>query len=212
MRRAHPRHHRNVRQPGLSQRRRHGLPAAHPLAAHAQRRHRRGHLRQRIARDDDGAGSHARSALRAGAGRSHLAGGKRGRRRTRAIRGRPLRASADYARIRRREPLSQLRHSWRRMPVPGDCGHFAGGGRGSGAVAHALGAFALGTSHLARPGAALGTRHHGSRSPRPYHPRHPDRCLHSQRHGCACGLRRIDQPHSSSAGDCPRSQAHASEG
>ena len=82
LRRPHAGHHRHVRQPALSQRRRHRLPPADPLAAHAPRRDRRGHLRQGPAGHDDGAGRHARSALRAGARRRDAA--RRGGRRCRA--------------------------------------------------------------------------------------------------------------------------------
>ena len=62
VRRPHPGHGRHDGQPALPQRRRPGLPPAHPLAADAQRRPRRRHLRQGPARDDDGAGRHARPA------------------------------------------------------------------------------------------------------------------------------------------------------
>ena len=138
LRRPHAGHHRHVRQPALPQRRRHRLPPPDPLAAHAPRRDRRGHLRQRAAGHDDGAGRHARSALRAGARRRDAAG-RRGRRcRARANRRRALRARPDHARGSRRKPLPRLRHARRRLPVPGHRGHFAGGRRSAGHVAAAL--------------------------------------------------------------------------
>ena len=69
----------DVRQPGLSQRRGDGVPPADSIAADAQRRARRGHLRQGPAGDDDGAGRHARPAVRARARRRHAAAGARER-------------------------------------------------------------------------------------------------------------------------------------
>ena len=61
----------HVRQPAVSQRRRDRLPPAHPLAADARGRARRGDVRQGSARDDDGAGRDARPAVRARARRRH---------------------------------------------------------------------------------------------------------------------------------------------
>ena len=46
----------DVRQPAVSQRRRHDLPSPDPIAADAARRARRRHVRQGPAGDDDGAG------------------------------------------------------------------------------------------------------------------------------------------------------------
>ena len=90
LRRPHAGDDGNDGQPALSQRRRHGLSPAHPLAAHAPGRARHRHLRQGPARHDDGAGRHARSALRARAGRRHAAAEGRRRRRASAEPGRAL--------------------------------------------------------------------------------------------------------------------------
>ena len=73
LRRPHAGHDGHDGQPRLPQRRGHRLPPSHPLAAHPQGRPRRRHLRQGPARHDDGAGRHARSALRARARRRHAA-------------------------------------------------------------------------------------------------------------------------------------------
>ena len=73
VRRPHAGHDRHVRQPAVSQRRGDGVPPADPLAADAQRRARRRHLRQGPAGDDDGAGGDPRSAVRARARRRDAA-------------------------------------------------------------------------------------------------------------------------------------------
>ena len=178
VRRPHAGHHRDVRQPALSQRRGHRLPPPDPLAAHAQRRHRRGHLRQRAAGHDDGAGRHARSALRAGAGRRHACWPRKARTPDAC---RSVGARFAHGQITledgRRESLPRLRHARRRLPVSGHRGDFAGGGRGAGHVAAARRAGAFGTSHLAGHGAPFGARGAGAGSPRRHDARHPDRCL-----------------------------------
>ena len=66
-------HDRDVRQPSVQERRSHDIPAADSIAADAARRARRRDVRQRAARDDDGARGEPRSAGRAGAWRRHAA-------------------------------------------------------------------------------------------------------------------------------------------
>ena len=82
----------------------------------------------------------------------------------------------------------------RRMPVSGHGGHLAGRRGSAGHVADAFRARALGSSDLARYGAAVGACRAGAGSARPDDEGHPDRRLDPQRHGHACGVRRIDQP------------------
>ena len=182
--------------PALPQRRRHGLPAPDPLAAHAQRRDRRGHLRQGAAGHDDGAGA-ARAICPAcwcpAASRCC-----RKRARTRARCNPSARASPTD-----RSPWKQAAEALcracalarRRLPVPGHRGHVAGGRRGAGHVAAALGAGALGPADLARHGAPLGARacwrwKRAGCAMRDILTRR----LGAQRHGGARGLRRLDQP------------------
>ena len=74
----------DVRQPAVPQRRRHDLPSPHPIAADAERRARRRHVRQGAAGDDDGAGREPRSAVRARARRGDAPADCRGGRRPRA--------------------------------------------------------------------------------------------------------------------------------
>ena len=109
-------------------------------------RHRRRHLRQGPARDDDGAGRHARSALRAGARRRHAARRRRRGRRQGADR---IGARFAHGEITLEDAadmrLPRLRLARRRLPVPGHGGHLAGGRRGARHVAAALGAGALRT-------------------------------------------------------------------
>ena len=126
---------------------------------------------------------------------------ERGRRcRAGAKRGRALRARPDHAGGGRRKSVPRLRDAGRRLPVSGHRGHFAGGRRGAWDGAAARGAVAFGTSHLAGYGAALGPRRAGAGGPRPKDARYPDGCLGRQRHGGACGFRRIDESDPAPAG------------
>ena len=97
LRRPDPGDGRDDGQPPLPERRRAGLPAAHPLAAHAAGRPRRRHLRQGPAGDDDGPRGDAESAVRPGAGRRDPARPRRGGRRHGAVHRRALRARRDHA-------------------------------------------------------------------------------------------------------------------
>ena len=131
LRRAHPGHGRHDGQPRLSQRRRDGAAPADPLAPHAAWRSRRRHVRQGHAGHDDGAGVHARPAVRAGAGRRHAAAARRRRRRQGAVDRRPLRPRRDHAAAGGRPRLSCVRLSGRRVPVSRDRRDVAGGRRGA---------------------------------------------------------------------------------
>ena len=71
---------------------------------------------------------------------------------------RAIRARRHHARAGGRCRVPHLRVARRRMPVPRHGRDCAGGGRGARHVARALGARAVGPSHLARHGAALGAR------------------------------------------------------
>ena len=62
----------------------------------------------------------------------------------------------DHAGGRGGGDVPRLRVAGRRLPVSGDGGDGAGGGRSAGDVAAAFGAGALGASDLARHGAAVG--------------------------------------------------------
>ncbi len=157
VRRPHAGHRRHVRQPAVSQRRRHDLPPPDSLAAHAPRSDRRGDLRQGIARDDDGPGRHARSAVRAGARRRDAAARARRRRRQDPNDRRTLRSRRDHAGRSRRPRLPRVRIARRRLPVPGHRGHVASRRRSARPVAAAFGARPQRPADLAR---------HGSPQPR----------------------------------------------
>ena len=126
LRRPHARHHRHVRQPALSQRCRHRLPPPDPLAAHAPRRDRRRHLRQRPARHDDGARRACTTCRASWCPAASRCWPKKAK--TRARCKRSARASRT-ARSRSKTPrnlLPRLRHARRRLPVPRHRGHLAG--------------------------------------------------------------------------------------
>ena len=98
-----------------------------------QRRDRHGHLRQGAARDDDGAGVVGKEARGAGSGRRNAAAGIGRGCGEGADHRRALCAEPDHAGICRRGGLPSVRFAGRRVPVSGNRGHIAGGGRGAGA-------------------------------------------------------------------------------
>ncbi len=187
-------HARHDGQLAVPQRRRHGAAPADPLAADAQGRHRRGHVRQGLAGDDDGAGRHARSALRAGAGRRHVAAQRRRGRGQGADHRGPLRSWAAHPGASGGAGLPGVRLAGRRLPIPGHGGHVAGGGRGPGPGPAALRPRPLGPAHLARHGPPLGagSRPFNGKKDLPQAHSYPRRT--AQRHGGARGLRRLDEP------------------
>ena len=132
LRRPHAGHHRHVRFPALPQRRRLGLPAPHPLPAHAPRRNRRGHLRQGASRHDDGARRHPRPARHPAARRRHAAA-RRGRGcGRRAIRRRALRPRTN-------DPGGRARNLCGACATPGGGCQFLGTAATSQVVGEALG-------------------------------------------------------------------------
>ena len=135
------------------------LAPADPLAADAARRARRRHVRQGAAGHDDGAGGHARPAVRAGAGRRHAAAARRRGRRQGAVDRRPLRPWRDDARSRRRPRLSRVRLAGRRLSVPrAPRRRRRWSPRRSGMSLPHSRAGAVRAADLARHGAALGAR------------------------------------------------------
>ena len=156
VRRPHAGHDRHVRQPAVPQRRRDDLPPADPLAADAQRRARRRHLRQGAARDDDGA--RRRAAICRACWCRAASRCRRPRART------PGKVQTIGARFAHgeitleaggRARLPRVRVARRRLPVPRHRGDVAGRRRGAWHVAGALRAGAVGPADLARHGAAL---------------------------------------------------------
>ena len=81
----------------------------------------------------------------------------------------------------------------RRLPVPRHRGHFAGRRRGARAVAAAFGAGPVGPADLARHGGAVPRALVESAGARHQQSRHSHRRRHSQCHGRARGLRRLDE-------------------
>ena len=174
----------------------HGAAPPDPLAADAQGRARRRHLRQGPAGDDDGAGRAARPAVRAGAGRRDAAAAARARTRARC---RPSARASPTARSRSSE-AAEL--GCRACASPGGGCQFLGTAATSQVVGEALGlslphsrAGAVGPADLARHGArARPARWLSLQSARPRHARHPDRRRGPQRDGGPRGVRRLDQP------------------
>ncbi len=121
------------------------------------RRARHRHLRQGIAGHDDGAGGHARSALRARSRRRHAAAGERRRRRQDSDDRRPLCPRPTHPRGSGRAGLPGLCLAGRRLPVSGHGGHLAGRRRSTRAwrLPHSALAPSRPTD-LARHGPALG--------------------------------------------------------
>ena len=204
LRRPDPGDGRDDGQPPLPERRRAGVPPAHPLAAHAAGRPRRRHLRQGPAGDDDGPRGDAESAVRPGAGRRDPARPRRGGRRQGAVHRRALRARRDHPRARRGPGLPRLRLGRRRLPVPGHRRDLPGRGRSARPRPAPLGPGAVGPADLARHGAALRPRAGRARDARPRDPRHPHRRGRAERHDRPRRLRRVHQPASSPPGDRPR--------
>ena len=210
LRRPHAGHHGHVRQPAVSQRRGHRVPPADPLAAHAPRRDRRGHLRQGPARHDDGAGRRC-TICRACWCRA-------------ASRCWPKKAKTPGAcnRVGARFAHSQItledaaENLCRACATPGGGCQFLGTAATSQVVGEALG--------MSLPHSALAPSGHPiwldmarrsaravlvARSARPHDARHSDGCCAAQRHGGARGVRRIDQPDPAPAGHraCGRAAA-----
>ena len=201
VRRAHAGHYGDVRFPALPQRRGEYFRTADPLAAHAQRRPGRGHVRQGTAGDDDGAGRRARSAGGADSRRRDAAAGRRRGRGQGAIGGRALRARDDHAGRRVGGHVPLLRFARRRLPVPGYGRDGAGGGRSARHVADAFGAGAFGPRDLAGYGAALGAGGDAAGGARPGDAQSADGRQRAQRDGDACRVRRVHESDSAFAGD-----------
>ena len=104
----------------------------------------RGHLRQGSAGDDDGAGFGRYAARRAGARRGDAAAGVGRGCGQGADNRRAVRAAADHAGVCGGGGMPRLRIARRWLPVSGNGGDVAGGGRGAGAVAAAHGAGSIG--------------------------------------------------------------------
>ena len=215
LRRPHAGHRRHDGQPALSQRRRHGLAPADPLAADA----RSGVLG--VATCDKGlpammmalAGD-ARSAVRAGPRRRDAAADARART---PARSRSIGARFAHGQITlaggRRAGLPGLRQPGRRLPVPGHGGHVAGGRRGARPVAAALRPGPVRPADLARHGPPLGPGPGRDwRRARLTTRRHPHRRRGPQRHGRPRGVRRLDQPAAAHPGHRLRRRPAAADG
>ena len=127
---------RHVRQPAVSQRRRDRLPAARAFAAAARRRARHRDVRQGSARDDDGGGRAARSAVRGRAGRRHAAAHRRGED-AGAVQTLGARFAHGLVSLSEAADLGcrACALARRRLSVPRHRGHGASGGRGAGTFA-----------------------------------------------------------------------------
>ena len=132
VRRAHPGHHRHVRQPALPQRRRHDDAPPDPLLADAQGRAGHRHLRQGPAGDHDGPGGQRRPAGPRRARRRDPARSRSRGRRDRADDRRALQPRPDRPGLRRRDGLQGVRLLRGRLPVFGHGGHGPGRRRGAG--------------------------------------------------------------------------------
>ena len=200
------RHHRDVRQPAVSQRCGDDLPAADPFAADQARRARRCDLRQGIAGDDDGAGVNRRYACRSRSRRGHAAAGaRRGRRESTNARC-SIRARQPYARRGGGARLSRVCIAWRRLSVSRYGRDVPGRRRSARYVARTFGAGAIGSPHLARHGPSLRLRADGARRTSAADTRHPHRRRNPQCDGCVCGLRWIDELDSAPARHRTRSR------
>ena len=148
-------------------------------------------------------------AEHAGSRRRDAAAGERRGCRQGADHRRTLCAGADHAGVCRGDGMPRVRDAGRRLPVSGDGGDFAGGGRGAGTVAAACRAGAFGPADLAGCGDALGARVAADGAARHRHERCADGRGHSQCDGAARGVWRIDESAAACAGDCARGRAAA---
>ena len=206
VRRPHAGHGRHVRQPAVSQRRRDRLSPADSLAAHAARRARRGDVRQGTAGDDDGAGRHARLAVRARARRRDAAADARAKTPARCNRSAPAMRTAR-SRWKKRPTLG-----CRACASPGGGCQFLGTAATSQVVGEALG-MSLPHSALAPSGqpiwldmarrsarrliALAERKHHAARhSHRRRDSQRDDRArgLSAARRTCCCTFRRSRSP------------------
>ena len=204
LRRPHARHYGHDGLAALSQRCRHSSSQIDALAAHGQRRDGRGHVRQGTACDDDGAGVVGVEARGTGSRRRHAAARARRGRGQGADHRRTFRAAANHARICRRGGLPRLRLTRRRLPVSGYGGHGTGRRRGAGAFVATYRACALGPAGVARCRAPLGPRPAAPASTGFGRAQHSHARSHSQCHGAARGVWRIDESAHPSACHCLR--------
>ncbi len=150
VRRPHPGHRRHARLAALPQRRGHRPAPPHALAAHAQRRHRRSHVRQRPARHDDGPRLVRTAPKHPCPWRRHAASRRRRRCWQNPVHRRPLRSGPDNSRVRRRSRLPHLRNPRRRLPISRHGRNVAGRRRSARVVAAALRARTVRPAYLAR--------------------------------------------------------------
>ena len=176
-------------------------------------RDRRGDVRQRFARDDDGAG---RACTICPAmivpGGVTLPPSERRRRRRGADDRRALRARNAHARGSGRSRLPRVRFAGRRLPVSRHGGDLAGRGRSARHGAAALGARAVGPAGLARHRRALGARVVRTGTARNQDARHPHRRSDSQCDGRPRGVRRLDESAAAHSRHRPRRGACAADG
>jgi len=193
MRWPHARHARHVRQPAVSQRRCADFSPAHPLAADAFGRHRRRDVRQRTAGNDDGSGCNERSAVRAGAGRCHIAARERRRCGENSDPRRAICTRTHFVAGGGRPRLPRVRHTRRRLPISRHGGDLASGGGSVRDVTSTLGARALGPAGVDGHGCAVSARGVPARSSRRRDARYSFACEHPQRDGRPRRIRRLDE-------------------
>ena len=173
------------------------------------RRARRRHLRQGPAGDDDGAGRHARSAVRARARRRDAAADRRRGRGQGADHRRALRARRDHARAGGRRWAAAPAH--RRAAAASSSARRRRrrwSARRSGMSLPHTRARAVGPADLARHGAALGARADARwrRAASTMRDILTD-AARPQRDGRPRGVRRLDEPAAAPPGDRPRRRA-----
>ena len=158
VRRADAGHRRDVRQPAVSQRRCDHDAASDSIAASPRRRHRHRDVRQRAARHDAGAGRLPSPARHRRPRRRHAAGDRRRGRRQGPDDWCALRARSHRDRRRGGDGLPGVRHTRRRLSVPGNGGDGSGDRRGTRDDAAAQRALPVRRADLARHGAPVGHR------------------------------------------------------